>query len=93
MIVFIQVLVQDILELTSNQEETDTRIVLYLYFAAKMGYKSAVVRSPDSDIFFIILLFHANNIPLTVYLDIGVGKHRKVINPLTADVSSMIRQI
>ena len=50
-----QVMVQEILELVSNQEETDARVVLYPSYVVKHGYKSAVVRTPDSDIFFILL--------------------------------------
>ena len=56
----------EIYELASNQEETATRVVLYLKFAASMGYKSAVVRTPDTDIL-VILLHHAPSIPMTVY--------------------------
>ncbi|XP_072029165.1 uncharacterized protein [Amphiura filiformis] len=70
---------REIHELESNQEETDTRVVLYLKYAAKMGYKSAVVRTPDTDIFFI-LLHHANSIPIAIYLDTGTGKHRQIVN-------------
>ena len=39
--------------LVSNQEETDTRTVQYLKYASKPGYKLAVVRTPDTDMFFI----------------------------------------
>lgn len=56
-------------ELGSSQEETDTRVVLYLLYAAKL-----VVRTPDSDILFI-LLHHGQSIPLTIYMDIGTRKH------------------
>ena len=63
--------------LYSNQEETDTRIVLYLHHAATMGFKSAVVRSPDTDIFFI-LLHHSHKINITIYKDIGTGKNRRL---------------
>lgn len=63
----------------SNQEETDTRVVLYLHHAAAIGYKDAVVRTPDTDIF-VILLYHAHEIKLNVYLDTGSGKHRRLIN-------------
>lgn len=66
-------------ELVSNQEETDTRVVLYLKYAAKLGYKLAVVRTPDTDIF-VILLHYAHSIPLIIYLDTGTGKHRQIIN-------------
>lgn len=71
--------VSEIHELESNQEETDTRVVLYLNYAVKLGYKSTVVRTPDSDIFFI-LLHYAHSIPLTIYLDTGSGKHRQIVN-------------
>ncbi len=69
----------EISELASNQEETDTRVVLYLKFAASKGYKSAVVRTPDTDIL-VILLHHAPSIPIDIYLDTGTGKNRKIIN-------------
>ena len=71
--------VTDIPCLHSDQEETDTRIVLYLHYAENLGFKSAVVRTPDSEIFFILLL-HAHELTLTVYLDTGTGKHHKLIN-------------
>ena len=57
----------EIHELTSNQEETDTGVVLYLKFAAQMGYKSAVIRTPDTNIL-VILLHHAHALQITIYL-------------------------
>ena len=47
--------------------------------AAALGYKNAVVRTPDTDIF-VILLFHARTIKLTVYLDNKSAKHRRLRN-------------
>ncbi|XP_034071336.1 uncharacterized protein LOC117545602 [Gymnodraco acuticeps] len=69
----------EIYELRSNQEETDSRNVLYLHQAVKWGYKSSVVRTPDTDIL-MILLYHASRINLSIYLDHGSGKHRTLIN-------------
>uniref|UniRef100_UPI00358EA075 uncharacterized protein isoform X2 n=1 Tax=Myxine glutinosa TaxID=7769 RepID=UPI00358EA075 len=69
----------EIYELRSNQEETDSRIVLYLQQAVKWGYKSCVVRTPDTDIL-MILLYHTSRINLSIYLDHGSGKHRTLIN-------------
>ena len=74
-----KITIPEIHELFSKQEETDTRIIIYLEYAVKQGFKTAVVRSPDTDIFFI-LLYYAHKINLTVYLDTGFGKHRKLIN-------------
>ncbi|EDO31951.1 predicted protein [Nematostella vectensis] len=66
-------------ELTSNQEETDTRVILYLKYAVRMGYESAVVRTPDTDIL-CILMHYAPSLDVNIYLDIGTGKNRKLIN-------------
>ena len=63
----------------SNQDETDTRVMLYLHHAVALGYKNAVVRTPDTDIF-VILLFHAHAINMSIYLDTGSGKHRHLLN-------------
>ena len=70
----------EIPELLSNQEETDTRVVLYINYAKELGFQSTIVRTPDTDIFFI-LLFHAHNIhQMKIHVDIGVGKTRRLIN-------------
>ena len=73
-----QITANEIHELVSNQEETDTRTVLYLKYAAKLGHKSEVVRTPDIDIFFM-LLHHAQSIAITAFLDIGAGKHCQLV--------------
>lgn len=73
----LQVRTEEIFSLVSNQEETDTRVVLYMHYASTIGYQTAIVRTPDSDLFFITL-FHAQSVPLTVYLDVGTGKQRQV---------------
>jgi len=70
---------REIPQLKSTQEETDTRVVLYLLYAAQLGHKVAVVRTPDTDIFFI-LLHHAKSVPLTIYVDIGTRKNRRILN-------------
>ena len=69
-----QCVLNEIVQLQSNQEETDTRVILYLNYAAEQGFESAIVRTPDTDIFFI-LLHHASTINLEIYLDTGSGKN------------------
>ena len=69
----------EVYTLYSNQEETDTRVILYLHHAVAMGLKKAVVRTPDTDILFI-LLHHSHTLNLTIYLDTGTGKHRRLID-------------
>ena len=48
-------------------------------YAAQLGYESAVVRTPDSDIIFI-LPHHKAEVDLKIYLDTGSGKHHQSIN-------------
>ena len=60
-------------------KETDTRVVLYAKHVSQLGYKCINVRSPDSDIFFILLHF-ASQIESTVLFDTGSGNHRWLIN-------------
>lgn len=64
----------------STQEETDTRIILYCLYAQDLGYKIVQVRTPDSDIFFILLHYIDRLAGITVLFDTGSGKHRKLIN-------------
>ena len=82
----IQVTASEIKELASNQETTDTRVVLYLKYPVKLGFKSAVVMSPDTDIFFI-LLHYAHSILLAICLDTGIGKYRQIVNVSKLDES------
>ena len=66
--------IQELIELYSDQKETDTRIK----YAVMLGYKLAVGRTPDNDIFFN-LLHHAHSINLTIDLDTESGKHRQPV--------------
>ena len=66
-------------ELISDQEETDTRVIIYAAYGAKNGYKNVKIRSPDTDIFFI-LLNHASHIDTELYFDTGKGNSRRLLN-------------
>ena len=57
-------------EIFSDQEETDTRVILYC--APKQGYETVRIRSPESDIFFI-LLHHASKFDIKILFDTGLG--------------------
>ena len=41
--------------LKSSQEESDARFALYCKYASRQGYKFCRVKSPDTDVFFILL--------------------------------------
>lgn len=53
--------------------------MLYLHHVVKLGLKSAVVRTLDTDIFFI-LLHYSGTINFVLYLDTGMGRHHQLVN-------------
>ena len=64
----------------STQEETDTRVILYIDYAQNNGYRYVRVKSPDSDIF-LILLHYADILKnITILFDTGSGNKKRLIN-------------
>jgi len=70
----------EITELQSDQEETDSRVVLYCMYryAAEKGYQYVRVKTPDSDILWI-LLFHADKIKATALYETGHGNKKETV--------------
>ena len=54
-------------------------MVLYSMYGAKLGYENVRIKSPDSDIFFI-LLHHAFEIKSNILFDTGSGNKKRLIN-------------
>eukprot|EP00919_Chromeraceae_sp_WS-2016_P042231 GHVR01100473.1.p1 GENE.GHVR01100473.1~~GHVR01100473.1.p1 ORF type:complete len:342 (+),score=36.08 GHVR01100473.1:35-1060(+) len=70
------------------QEEADTRIILHcLHIATHCPYSSAiVVRSPDTDVFMLLLKF-SQKIRLPLIMDTGVSDKRRLINITSVSTS------
>lgn len=66
-------------DLQSSQEEFDTRIALYCQYAAEKGYRYCRVKSPDTDVFFI-LLHHAHTLKTTILFDTGTGNKCRLLS-------------
>lgn len=67
-------------ELKSDQEETDSRVVLYCKYAKDQGFENVNVKSPDSDIFFI-LLHHVHHLPgIRLFLETGKSTKQRIID-------------
>ena len=72
--------VTELKQFYSNQEETDSRIIVYLKLVASVNEKGTVIiRSPDSDVF-ILLLYYSNKFTLRLLLDTGSGDSRRLID-------------
>lgn len=70
----------EIPSLCSTQEETDSRIILYLNYARDKEYKFVRVKSPDSDIFFILLHYVGSSSETVILFDTGTGNKQRLIN-------------
>ena len=75
----VSVKMTEVSELQSSQEETDTRVVLYCNYAADNDYDYVKVRSPESDIFFI-LLYYAADLGIRILFDTGTGNKRRLLD-------------
>ncbi|KAL2091605.1 hypothetical protein ACEWY4_013868 [Coilia grayii] len=65
--------------LKSSQEETDTRVVLYTQYAANSHYNTVRIKSPDSDIFFMLLHF-ASTMDINILFDTKIQRRSRLIN-------------
>jgi len=67
-------------DLYSSQEEADTRIILHCQYAFRQSNcETIVVRSPDTDVFLLLLSF-SETIGKTLIFDTGSGNNRRQIN-------------
>ena len=71
--------VREVESMSSNHEETDSTVVLYCKYACDQGYESVRIRSPDSDVFFV-MLHHTSSFSCTVLFDTGTGNNKRLIN-------------
>ena len=74
----------------SNQEETDTKIILYCAYAQQQGYDAVQIRSPGSDVFFIAL-HHALKFEITILFDTDTGSKWRLLN--TSDLAKEYGQV
>jgi len=77
------------LDLVSDQEEADTRIVLHCLHAAQRipSNCAIVVRSPDTDVF-VLLLHYSCQIPHRLIFSTGSGNNKRLL-----DVHSFAREL
>ena len=66
--------------LNTTQEETDTKVVLYWKYAEKNNLKNVVIKTTDSDIFFICLYHAYNYKSLNIFLETSVEGQKRLIN-------------
>lgn len=72
------VLIEECEELYSDHEEADTRLLLHAKHASRT-YDHVVIRSPDTDVF-ILLLGHKSAVPTALYFDTRIGNKRRMMD-------------
>ena len=64
----------------STQEETDSRVVLYCFYGKQQGYRNIRIRSPDTNIFFILLHYALELQGVTILFDTGTRNKKRMID-------------
>ena len=67
--------------LSSSKEEADGKIILHCFFAAQTS-DELLVRSPDTDVFLLLLHF-AEQIKKQLHFETGYGQQHKIIDMTT----------
>ena len=70
----------EIKSIESTQEETDSRVVLYCFYGKQQGYRNIRIRSPDTDIFFILLHYALELQGVIILFDTGSGNKKRLID-------------
>ena len=73
-------------ELSSKQEEADTKIFLCAKFAASLGFESASIINVDSDVA-ILSIYYQHRLDVKLFLRIGTGSKEKIFDIQTNDLS------
>ena len=61
------------MHIIQSDQETHTRIVLYIQYAQDQGYDKVVVKCQDSDVYFI-LLYYAHTFTIPILLERSDGQ-------------------
>ena len=72
--------ITEIQELSSSQEETDSMVILYCTYGKNIGYKYITVKSPDMDLFFMLLHYAQSFTETTILYETGTGNKKRLIN-------------
>eukprot|EP00794_Sanderia_malayensis_P021335 gene21335-23410_t len=70
----------EIESLHSMQEETDSRVIFYCFYAREQGYRHVRVKSPYTGNFFICLHFARMLDGIEIIFDTGRGNKKQLIN-------------
>ena len=62
------------------KKRSDSRVILYVNYARSKNYRYVRMKSPDSDLFFILLHYAVPLGDLTILFDTGTGNKQRLID-------------
>ena len=82
---------RDVLHLSSNHEEADTRMIIYALDAVEQYFKAIIVDSKDTDVF-LLLIYFLGPCPVQTWMLSSTSRQRKcypiheIHNQLSEDI-------
>ena len=70
---------QPVTELSSNQEEVDTKVFLAVKLAQEIGYTDAVIYTVDSDVA-ILLMYYSRRLAVNLFMQLGTGSNVRIVD-------------
>ena len=71
---------EELTEIDSTQEESDSRMVLYCQYTKDQGYKYVTVKSSDTDVFFILVYYAKRIENINILFETGRGNKKRLLN-------------
>ena len=78
---------QPVIELSSNQEEADTKVFLAVKLAQEIGCTDAVIYTADSDVA-ILAMYYSRRLPVNLFVQLGTGSNVRIVDVGNTDWQS-----
>ena len=78
---------QPVTELSSNQEEADTKVFLTVKLAQEIGYTDAVIYTVDSDVV-ILAIYYSRRLVVNLFVQLGTGSNVRIVDEGNTDWQS-----
>ena len=78
---------QPVIELSSNQEEADTKVFLAVKLAQEIGCTDAVIYTADSDVA-ILAMYYSRRLSINLFVQLGTGSNVRIVDVGNTDWQS-----
>ena len=67
-----------VIELSSNQEEADTKVFLAVMLVQEIRYTDAVIYTADSDVA-ILAMYYSRRLAVNLFVQLGIGNNVRIV--------------